>query len=354
MGIRFLCPTCGHRLNVKSFLAGKRGVCPQCGAGLDIPLDSQVTKGGSTPTTENLADVAVLPSSPAPAGSPRAEPKRPADAVPSLSDAAWLNDMGTSSPAPNPSGGAVGRFPDVPGVDTKLGAMGPRPPDSPGNGAAAPAAPVKPADAVPPAVPMRPVMSVPPATSSAPATPPAVPMPGVGTPQPVVPMSPKAAAGTPQPMLAGPPSVPMPVAVVAAPVVAAPLDPIQEAPDAIWYVRPPSGGQYGPARGDILRKWIGEGRVSHDSLVWREGWNDWRTAGQVFSGLGLTGAPPAPVMPVSVAYAPTSPRPASARPSYPSRRRNSLTLAVATVAVLAVMSVGLLIVLAWLLSAGKK
>jgi hypothetical protein len=36
MGIRFLCPN-GHKLNVKSDLAGKRASCPECGAKLIIP-----------------------------------------------------------------------------------------------------------------------------------------------------------------------------------------------------------------------------------------------------------------------------------------------------------------------------
>jgi hypothetical protein len=36
MGIRFLCPN-GHRLNVKSFLAGKRAICPDCGARVLVP-----------------------------------------------------------------------------------------------------------------------------------------------------------------------------------------------------------------------------------------------------------------------------------------------------------------------------
>lgn len=62
-------------------------------------------------------------------------------------------------------------------------------------------------------------------------------------------------------------------------------DPIDEAPSAVWYVRPPSGGQYGPARGDILRKWIAEGRVTGDSHVWREGWPDWRLASEVLPAL---------------------------------------------------------------------
>jgi hypothetical protein len=36
MGIRFTCPN-GHKLHVKAFLAGKRGVCPQCGSKILIP-----------------------------------------------------------------------------------------------------------------------------------------------------------------------------------------------------------------------------------------------------------------------------------------------------------------------------
>ena len=39
MGIRFYCPQ-GHKLNVKSFLAGKVGICPHCDARVQIPLTS--------------------------------------------------------------------------------------------------------------------------------------------------------------------------------------------------------------------------------------------------------------------------------------------------------------------------
>lgn len=39
MGIRFFCPQ-GHKLNVKSFLAGKMGICPHCDARVKIPLTS--------------------------------------------------------------------------------------------------------------------------------------------------------------------------------------------------------------------------------------------------------------------------------------------------------------------------
>ena len=44
MGIRFLCPN-GHKLNIKAYLAGKRGICPECDAKFIIPAESggQVT-----------------------------------------------------------------------------------------------------------------------------------------------------------------------------------------------------------------------------------------------------------------------------------------------------------------------
>lgn len=64
------------------------------------------------------------------------------------------------------------------------------------------------------------------------------------------------------------------------------LDPITEAPELNWYVAPPgSMTKYGPAPGDLMRSWIREGRVSGDSLVWREGWSQWRVAAQAFPEL---------------------------------------------------------------------
>jgi hypothetical protein len=39
MGIRFLCPN-GHKLNVKAFLAGKRGICPDCDVRFIVPFES--------------------------------------------------------------------------------------------------------------------------------------------------------------------------------------------------------------------------------------------------------------------------------------------------------------------------
>jgi len=39
MGIRFYCPN-GHKLNVKDFQAGQKGVCPVCDAVMQIPMKS--------------------------------------------------------------------------------------------------------------------------------------------------------------------------------------------------------------------------------------------------------------------------------------------------------------------------
>lgn len=53
---------------------------------------------------------------------------------------------------------------------------------------------------------------------------------------------------------------------------------LDEDPAATWYVRPPSGGQYGPASSEILREWIAQGRVASTALLWRDGWPQWREA----------------------------------------------------------------------------
>ena len=86
-------------------------------------------------------------------------------------------------------------------------------------------------------------------------------------------------------------------------------DPFVEAPTAAWYVRPATGGQFGPASAEIMRAWIGEGRVWASSLVWRAGWSDWRAAASVFPQLGTQLpspgilAPVQPVLPVGASVA---------------------------------------------------
>jgi hypothetical protein len=74
-------------------------------------------------------------------------------------------------------------------------------------------------------------------------------------------------------------------------------DAISEAPDATWYVRPATGGQFGPAPAETMRAWLSEGRIGASSMVWRDGWSDWRAAGVVFPQLaGLSGSGFAPAL----------------------------------------------------------
>jgi len=66
---------------------------------------------------------------------------------------------------------------------------------------------------------------------------------------------------------------------------AAAVSPLDEAV-AQWFVRPPAGGQYGPATGEVMRLWIGESRITPSTLVWRDGWPQWKSAREVFPELG--------------------------------------------------------------------
>jgi len=176
MGIRFYCPA-GHKLNVKSFLAGKRGICPHCQAKFEIPTESDpsLLSGDSSRLTEAAAN---------------------------LSDASG---------------------PDL---------------------------------------------------STTPVVPAAATLPSAAITEPIA-----DATKTPPPSTSH--------------------DPIADAPHAIWYVRPPSGGQFGPATADIMRTWISEGRVPKDAMVWREGWPEWQTASALFPGLAHADPQAAPAIPTA-------------------------------------------------------
>lgn len=373
MGIRFLCSTCGHKLNVKSFLAGKRGVCPQCGVGLDIPMESQIQRDGSPRDDDDDGKPEMAAAATAVPAVAAAEAVLASSIVPAAPQAA-----AAPSPIPVPVRPAVPMSPSaIPA------AVAPVPLSKPA------AAPVVPMAAVPaaPTVPVRPGPAIGTAKpvglaggSANPAALPATPFPNLtGNPvtasvAPVATAAFPAVAAQATPAAAAPlhvapvrvPSAPggerfrIATPVSAAPVSAAPValapgrpfasNPIDEAPEAVWYVRPPAGGQYGPARGEVMRKWMTEGRVSGDSLVWREGWDDWRNAIEVFPTLGGPAVPPAPnpvmVAPAAHAYAAASPRrtvsPASMRMA---RRKNSTTLAIVAVVILGLMSVALLVTL---------
>lgn len=171
MGIRFYCPN-GHKVNVKEFQAGLKGICPVCGSKMDIPLKS-------TRPSSREEKAAARGNASAEAASPGEE--------------AASQEVVQESPAaaPVPVSRASGAF------------------------------------------------------ASAPAT----------------------------------------FAESPASTAAAANDPFAQSGNVVWYVRPPSGGQFGPATTDIMRNWLAEGRVSADSLVWREGWREWLEAGSVFPQL---------------------------------------------------------------------
>jgi hypothetical protein len=221
MGIRVFCPN-GHKLNVKSFLAGKRGVCPHCGAKFDIPAE----KGDAS--DEKVQSVGT---------------------VSARGETTTATASSTSSAELRAGHLAKGYSGARRGVATAASAVSPA-------GSVAPVTPVsQPSSAVP-----------------------AMPSVPLGAGQPVA--APSVAV---QPVKGGSAGVPVSV-------VAAAGDPLSEAPEASWYVRPPSGGQYGPAKAHTIREWMAQGRITGDSLVWREGWPDWKLAGATFPGLGAVGA----------------------------------------------------------------
>ncbi len=231
MGIRFTCPN-GHKLNVKGFLAGKRGVCPHCGAKVRIPSSEALAEDSET-------------TAPPPTG---------------IAAGAELDLARSAAPQQRPGSATATAIPQTAARDSA-------------------------STAVPQANPTG-------ATRS--------------------------------------PVTPTPA-----------QDPIAEAPDSVWYVRPSSGGQFGPATGEVMQGWLQEGRVGPDSLVWREGWEDWQVASNIFPQWTAE-SPPADLSPLP------GPGPVQSvvqGPSAPVSRRSSNNMALVTVIVLGVLSIALLVVL---------
>lgn len=59
MGIVSHCPN-GHRLKVKDHLAGKKGICPSCGARFRIPLASASSPEAAAPPASGLPVAGVV------------------------------------------------------------------------------------------------------------------------------------------------------------------------------------------------------------------------------------------------------------------------------------------------------
>ncbi|HEV7279224.1 MAG TPA: GYF domain-containing protein [Pirellulaceae bacterium] len=265
MGIRVFCPN-GHRLNLKSHLAGKQGICPHCGMTVTIPSlekaeelgmlknprlsGGEAVAGGIGGAEGSRGGAAVLTMESAP---PTAANGKAAEAT---------REPGLASPyAPSHARAANGS------TGNKSGGNGASGNGSGAYGAAAPHQDDRAAARLDDGGIEIPLKSEP---SAAPA---------------------KRTSSTADAS-----------AVVAEPVPAAApveneIDPIDENPQAVWYVRTPQGGQYGPAAGDIMRKWIAEGRVQADFWVWREGWGDWQKASSSIPSLRRAGGVAAPMAP---------------------------------------------------------
>lgn len=101
----------------------------------------------------------------------------------------------------------------------------------------------------------------------------------------------------------------------------APVDPLDEAGDAQWYIVPPDGTEpFGPADPRLVRQWMREGRIVARSLVWRQDWSDWRKAGTVWPTLALEdvdarGNRIVPQFSHAVAAVPAVAMPAAAKPA---------------------------------------
>jgi hypothetical protein len=80
-----------------------------------------------------------------------------------------------------------------------------------------------------------------------------------------------------------------------------------------WFVRPTSGGQFGPASDEVFGDWIREGRVTANAHVWRDGWPQWKlvrdVAGMLPIPLAATAPPPSPP-PVAKFVEPAAEQPA--------------------------------------------
>lgn len=194
MGIRFYCPN-GHKLNVKEFQAGQRGICPKCHAKFDIPFESTRPAGSKDlPLAKEWEERArregLYPFT------KKTEPDLENINLNQLPAEDW-------NTVPN-SSDAIGftAEPSNSGVLDTFNSSG--------------------------------IFSQP------------------AAPEPAAPKLP---------------------------------DPFEGPADIVWYVRPSSGEQLGPVNGDTVKTWLAEKRITADTLVWREGWADWKTASDVFESL---------------------------------------------------------------------
>lgn len=327
MGIRFYCSQCGHKLNVKAFQAGRRGLCPYCGGSIQIPTEStrpSSKESRSRPQNALAHDQGQGASRPAQA---RAQGPVVASSGMGEAMAAGQPILPLAQPPEAGQDAPISPTPLTPPASGQPTGAVPAQPSAPAN--AAGETPETPADQSPAAV-VQPVAFPSRIESPAGAYPADTALPSGVESTPAEFASP-ATPSQPPPMAGGV------------------VDPLAEAPDAVWYVRPPGGGQFGPASGSVMQSWIAEGRVSPDSLVWREGWRDWQKASESFPQLGPGGADPG-FGAIAASQTPLSRAAASGYRLHTRRGPTAMNAAIITILILAVIV--LLGVFIWVLKGG--
>lgn len=226
MGIRFRCHQCGHELHVKDFQGGKRGKCPECEIRFRIP---QVDAEFSLPLADGQSSGTQSGTSSGVDGTLRS------DDVTTESLLAIQPRTDSASQAKKVGGKKLGNKEAL--LEAKSAVVhAPEQAIETGNIGSA-------------------------VTSD----------PKIG----VAPGAQQSVGQTSADSMQLPETLPPPRAVTP--------NIIAEAPGATWFVRPPSGGQFGPAPSEVFVEWLNENRVTRDSLVWREGWPQWLVAGDVLS-----------------------------------------------------------------------
>ncbi len=53
--------------------------------------------------------------------------------------------------------------------------------------------------------------------------------------------------------------------------------------EPVYFVRPPSGGEYGPANKETIELWISQRRITGETLICQVGSSQWKKAREVFA-----------------------------------------------------------------------
>jgi hypothetical protein len=229
MGIKFHCPN-GHKMHVKSFLAGKKGICPKCGVRIEIPLVSDADApppSALEPDSPQTGEIETVE----PIQLIQNPPRGPAFGL-DISGPSQPTAQKTSSPAPPGGASGFGEALETPlDLDNDLDreddlSLLPEPPAA-GASAGQPGGGFSLGGDLPPSGPL------PPATSSV------------------------------APQTGG----------------------------ASWYASLAGGTTVGPMSAGAILRGLKQGQFTTDSLVWRDGWSQWQPLGSVLSQMSPPAQP---------------------------------------------------------------